>query len=319
MSEDFDKDGILWKRFGSKIKSRKLGQKKWTCYYVNLIGGSVHYYKDAEDQDPKGTILLKELKLNKEDKEGSSQKWCFTLKNEKNDYLFYCEDEAEWKEWTEALGKAMTKDSCAPLIKEKRKTRAQQLAFKVKKNVGSKVASSSLGMKTIKSQAPEEVKNLIKALAHIVERESKSSKKAAEIEENIFKIGIKSYFLIDGGKFKWDELLEADKPLRQALELLIKCHDHAKFTRNPNPKILQEKFVQVSQYLSDSAEMLTKLFTGHMKPKNIAKVKETTDYLGSPERLTKIFLDDTLNNDLQELIDAAEHYTQFHFYSDKDK
>jgi hypothetical protein len=64
-----------------------------------------------------------------------------------------------------------------------------------------------------------------------VERESKSSKKATEIEENIYKIGVKAFFLMDAKKINIDQLLVADKPLRSALELLVKCHDHAKYSR----------------------------------------------------------------------------------------
>jgi len=235
-SEEFDKDGFLWKRIGSSIKKRKIGQKKWKYYYINIIGGSLHYYKDFEDQDPKGTVQLNQLKLFKADSEGSSQKYCFALKNDALDFLFYCEDEAEWKEWTEAVEKASSKGPAPPLKKEKRKSRAAELAHKVKKNALGKAATSTLGKKALRSQAPEEVKNLIASLKRIVEKET-SSKRAAEIEENIFKIGVKAYFLIDGGKCKFDDLLAADKPVRQALDLLAKCFDHVKYSRSPNPEL----------------------------------------------------------------------------------
>jgi hypothetical protein len=48
MSEEFDKDGFLAKRFGSKPKARRLGKPKWHVYYFNLIGGSLYFYKEAE-------------------------------------------------------------------------------------------------------------------------------------------------------------------------------------------------------------------------------------------------------------------------------
>jgi len=260
---------------------------------------------------------LKELKLIKEDIEGSSQKYCFALKNDKQDFLFYCDEENDWKEWLDAIQKSMAKDSKPPLKKDKRKSRAQELAYRLKKNTVGKAATSALGKKALRSQAPEEVKNLIASLKRIIEKDTKSTKKASEIEDNLFKIGVKAYFLIDAGKCKFDDLLAADKPVRQALEILTKCHDHAKYSRNPNPKLLQEKFVQVQQLLSETSTTLTALLTAHMKPKNLAKIKETTDYLGNPERLMRIFQDEALNEDLQELISAGDHYTQFHFYSDK--
>jgi len=71
--------------------------------------------------------------------------------------------------------------------------------------------------------------------------------------------------------------------------------------------------------MGDAAEILTKLLSPHMKPKNVQKIKDTTDYLGNADRLMQIFYDEALNDDLQELISAGEHYTQFHFYSDREK
>jgi len=317
-SEEFDKDGFIWKRNGSSANAkRRIGQKKWKFYYINLIGGAIHYYKDFEDQDPKGSIKLNELKLFKDDKEGSSQKFCFALRNDTHDYLFYLDEENDYKDWIEAIEKSMNKESRPPLKKEKRKTRAQELAYRLKKNTVGKAATSALGKKALRSQAPEEVKNLIASLKHIIEKDTKSPKKAAEIEDNLFKIGVKAYFLIDAGKCKFDELLAADKPVRQALEILSKCHDHAKYSRNPNPKLLEDKFAQVQKLLSEAAAILTNLLSPHMKAKNAQRIKDTTDYLGNPERLMRIFQDDSLNDDLQELISAGEHYTQFHFYSEK--
>lgn len=48
------------------------------------------------------------------------------------------------------------------------------------------------------------------------------------MEKNLIKIGVKTFFLLDGGKVVFDDLLTADKPLRSALDILSKCHDHAK-------------------------------------------------------------------------------------------
>lgn len=47
MAAEFDKDGYLFKRVGEK-KDRRIGQRKWNYYYFNLIGGSLHYYEDAD-------------------------------------------------------------------------------------------------------------------------------------------------------------------------------------------------------------------------------------------------------------------------------
>eukprot|EP01119_Soliformovum_irregulare_P006897 TRINITY_DN19302_c0_g1_i1.p1 TRINITY_DN19302_c0_g1~~TRINITY_DN19302_c0_g1_i1.p1 ORF type:complete len:316 (-),score=102.50 TRINITY_DN19302_c0_g1_i1:171-1118(-) len=314
MSEIFDKDGFLFKRAGSTKKS-SASQKKFSVYYFNLVGGSLHYYQHAEDPEPKQTIQLKGLSLVKEEKVDSKDKFAFALRGEGRELVLATEDEKDRAEWTTAIEANLSKDPAPALKKEKRKTRAQELALKFKMNAASKAASSSLGKKAIKSQAPEELRNLVICLRRIVERESKSTKKADEMEALIFKLGIKCYFLIDGGKMKLEELLTADKPLRGALELLAKCHDHAKFSRNPNPKLLLEKFEVVSTNLREGCAILCRLLEPHTKPKNIKAINDALEYLANPERLLFIFTDAPLEEDLQELIYASEHYTQFHFYA----
>jgi len=154
-------------------------------------------------------------------------------------------------------------------------------------------------------------------MKHIIEKESKSSKKANDIEENIFKVGIKSYFLIDGGICKLDDFLEADRPWRQALEIMIRCHNHAKYSRNVNQELLREKLTEAVKNINEVVTILTKLLTGHMKPNNVARVNDVASYFADVDRMLKIFNDVSIENDLQELIEAADHYTQFHFYAEK--
>jgi hypothetical protein len=314
MSEEFDLDGYLYKRAGSTKKNAST-QKKWRLYYWNLIGGSLYYYKNAEDQEPKGTVQLSHMKFAKE--QNTNKQFSFSLKDDKRDLLLAAEEESEFNEWVTAIEKNLKKDSRPPLKKEKRKSRAKELAFKAKKNMVGKVGTSAIGKKAIRSQAPEEVTNLVAALKRIIERESGSSKKASEIEDSIFKIGIKCYFLIQANKVTMSKLLTADEPLRQALEILAKCHDHAKFSRNPNAKLLAEKFAEVHSNLDSAAAILSKLVEPHLKPKNIQLIKDTMSYLSNSDRLMKIFNDESLDEDLQELINASEHYTQFHFYADE--
>jgi len=316
MSETVDKDGYLFKRAGSTKKSAST-QKSWKAYYFNLVQGSLYYYRTPEDSEPKGKLQLGEVKFTCElAAEGSKYNYKLSFKNDKQDLLLAADDETDWKEWVSAIEANAGKSPAPPLKKEKRKTSAQDLAFRMKKNVGQAAATSKLGKAAIRSQAPEEVTNLVKALKLIIERDTKSSKRANEVEDNIYKLGIKAFFLLDAKKITMDDLLIADKPLRTSLELLAKCHDHAKYSRAPNDKLLMEKFGEVEKKMHEGGQLLAKTLEPHLKPKNITMLQELVDFIGSSERLFRIFKDVTLDEELQELISASEHYTQFHFYSE---
>jgi len=196
------------------------------------------------------------------------------------------------------------------------------LAHNAKKSIISKASTSTLGKKAIRSHAPEEVKNLIKATTNLVEKEGKNSnannsEKAKEIEENIFKIGVKTFFILNEGLLTMDDVVKADAPLRAAMELLAKCYDHAKYSKKVDDKALLNNFNKVNTQALEAAGILTKLLEPHMKPTNLVKIKETIEFLTNPEFLLKVFKEDSLDDDLQELISAMEHYTQFHFYSEK--
>jgi len=239
------------------------------------------------------------------------------LKSDKFDFLFAAESEEDYIQWCNIIEKNISKEPKGPLAKDKKRNRMQQMAFRAKRNLAGKVGSSGVGKKAIKAQAPEEISNLINALKKIIERESKSPKKAAEIEDTIFKIGIKTYFIIDEGKLKLDDIFAADEPLRKALELLSKCHDHAKFSRSPNPKLLFQKLQEVEKLVKEAAAALIKILEPLLKPKNTQRIREAIDYIANADFLSKIFNDSGLDEPLQELINAGDHYTQFHFYADK--
>jgi len=315
MCEEFDLDGLLFKRFGSKgTKGARFAQKKWNLYYVNLMGGALYYYKDEEADKPKGVIKLGDLQLTKNDSQGSKKKFCFSLKNQDCDFLFRTETEEEYNKWIKGIEENKAKPPKQPLSKEKKQHRAQSLALRAKKKMISKAATSSVGKKLMKSQAPEEITNLLLSFKKVVEK-TKGSKTATEMENAVLKIGIKCYFIIDDGRLKMEDLLTADKPFRTALEQFQKCYDHIRYSRNPNKKALQEKFAQVKDLLQTGGDTLKKLLEPHIKPKNLAMLSSIIDVIADADFLMSIFIDESLDEPLQELISAGEHYTQFHFYA----
>jgi hypothetical protein len=313
MSEEVDLDGFLTKRIGSSQKTKNRA-KNFRYYYFNLIGGSLHYYKDFEDAAPKGTIELKNLKLNKNVPVPELEKtFGFCLANEKNYHLLIADDEADYNEWIAKIEANLTKDARPPLTKDKKMTKMQNALRKAKANLGNKLASTSVGQGILKTSLPDEITALISALRVAAEKEL-DAKKGVEVEKSILKLSIKVYFLITGGKLSSDDLLLADKPLRTALEMLSKCHDHARYSQKVNESLLKEKLEIVQNNLYEAGAILTKVLTPHLKPKNVAMVKRLLQLIGNAPFLFKLLMDNSLIEETHELITAGDHYCQFHFY-----
>ena len=69
--------------------------------------------------------------------------------------------------------------------------------------------------------------------------------------------------------------------------------------------------------INEAVTVLTKLLTPHLKEKNVKLVKSTAEDIGSASFLFKILMDQSLTEEVQDLVTAGEHYTQFHFYPEK--
>jgi len=161
---------------------------------------------------------------------------------------------------------------------------------------------------------------LINAIKTIVKKESGNMKKANEMEQNIFKIGVKCYILISSKKITLGELLAADKTLRQALEVFSKCYHHVvDYATEPGKireDLLKVKLQQVDDLVKQAGKTLCDILKVHLQEKSIVRVHDIVNYLSNSETLLKVLKDTTLHEDLGELVMAGEHYSQFHFYAE---
>lgn len=307
---EVDWDGYLYKRSGTKAKKQS---NKWYSFYITIIGGSLHAYEDIEDEKPKVSIHFKEYTFSSKE-EGKDH--AFSFKKDDTLIVFAADEEQDYQECLKVIEANKGKEPTSPLPKEKKKSRASKWAQKAKKNVGVKIATSAVGKKALKSIAPEEMVNLIKALRVIADKETGDPKKGAIVEKNLFKLVVKAYFIVDSGKLKFEDFLDADKPLRQALNLLLKCYDHAKFARSVKQEQLKEKLIEVENFIKEAANTLKKLLSPHMKEKNVNRLDEVINIIGKADVLLKVFQDESISDEVSELMDAIERYTQFHFYKD---
>jgi len=238
------------------------------------------------------------------------------LINEKEDYLFYVDDEADFKEWCTKIAANRDKAPSHPLEKEKKRSAMSKIASKAKKNVGQSLATSTLGKKAIKSKLPDEISNLFNAIKGVTDKILGDPKIASSIEKNLFKIGVKLFFLIDDKKkITAEELLsQADAPLRAGLNLFTKCYDAAKFGRNPTKEQLMEKLKIVEKNFIEASAAVEKLIKPHLKPKNVALLPDTVKVLANSDFLYNCLQKEGVDEQLTILVEAMENYCAFHYY-----
>jgi len=178
------------------------------------------------------------------------------------------------------------------------------------KNVVSKTATSPIGKKVMKAIINDETKSLIDALKRIVKRESGDDKKAADLENNIIKIAIKSFMLIDKGKLDAEEFLKADAPLREAFELLGRCYTARHRVQR---EVFEDALRRVEGHLKDAEEIITNILAPYLRPKNMFRISAAFGILADAQFLNHVYTDPEMETDLEKLIDAMEYYTQFHY------
>jgi len=140
------------------------------------------------------------------------------------------------------------------------------------------------------------------------------------MEGNIYKIGVKLYFLGGDKKISMDELAVMDQPFRQALTLFTKIRYQAHAKRDANLTINMEKLKEilgeVRVLVMAAGDSLKKLLMPHIQLKNLARVDEILSYITDPEVVIRILLNPELDSEVFDLESAAEHYSQFHYYVD---
>jgi len=130
------------------------------------------------------------------------------------------------------------------------------------------------------------------------------------MEKNIIKIAVKSYLLIEKKKLDPDEFLKADKPLRQAFELLCRCFNGRHRVQS---NVLYEALVRIEQSLREAEEILTNLLAPFLTSKNLFRISSTFGVLADAKFLSRVFSDQSYDEELEKLVDAMEYYTQFHY------
>jgi len=212
--------------------------------------------------------------------------------------------------WKTVLQEASSKQPGTAPNKSNVKQSKQTVGMKAKKAAASKAGNSAVGKKVMKAIVNEETTTLINALKALVTVESGSSKKADEMEKNIIKIAVKAYILVDNKDLKGEQFLVADKPLRDAFNLLVKVF-------NGRGRAKKERVVEALQRveadLKKAEKVITDLLQPHISPKNMFRLTSIFSTVANLKFLETVFYNDSVENELEKLVDAMDYYTQFHY------
>jgi hypothetical protein len=275
--------------------------------------GATHVLRALEDPEPTGSIALKRATIQEKPEGMEGKKFVIVLEysedKEKSVIFTGClGSQSDFQEWVQALRKNKDLDEAAAPSKERRKK--DSVMVRMKKRVAGNAATSPLGKKVVKSIINEETTALLNAMKRIVKKVD-GQKKAEELEKNIIKIAVKAFMLVENKKLNGDDFLAADAPLREAFELLIKCFNAKSRVQE---HVLKDALKRVETIVKRAEQVITGLLAPHLTNKNMYRLQNTFGYLSNAEFLQKVFLDDTLDSEVEKLIDAMEYYTQFHYH-----
>jgi len=290
----------------------KIGKGGWKVGYATLVGGSLFYYKLITDQVPKGSVELKGCKINPDGKPNDKKKFAVYVETSEGKLEIALQFGAknEKDSWVTALQTATTLDSCeAPSKDGTAKKKKQTVGMGMQKGIASATADSGVGKAIMKKIVNEETTTLINALKALVTSES-SEKKAKELEENIVKIAVKAYLLVDNKYLKGEQFLVADKPLRDAFNLLVKVFNGR--TRAKKERVI-EALQKVEGFLKQAEKVITDLLGPHLSGKNMMKLGSIFGTVANLKFLESVFYNDDVSAELEKLIDAMDYYTQFHY------
>eukprot|EP00211_Chloroparvula_japonica_P008030 CAMPEP_0119129370 /NCGR_PEP_ID=MMETSP1310-20130426/7149_1 /TAXON_ID=464262 /ORGANISM="Genus nov. species nov., Strain RCC2339" /LENGTH=310 /DNA_ID=CAMNT_0007119789 /DNA_START=203 /DNA_END=1135 /DNA_ORIENTATION=+ len=291
-------------------KAVKLVKKE---LWVVQVGSSLHLYKSPVEAAPLQSLEIKGAEVAKLDAKKKAKKSSLEMTVGKSRFEIACAGEEDRENWFAALTEASGKEPAPPPSKEAvEKSKKLGRGARMKKAAGGKLASSGAGKAMTRRLADEETQLLLKNLKIVIAKDS-NKKKADEIENDIMKIAVKSFFLVDNKVVNGNVFLDVDGPIRRAFELIEKVWDKKE---RLSEEACTNAFKTIEGHLRKAEKVLTEILLPHLKPHSIQRIKGIFNYLGSARFLQQIIMDDELEDEVHELVQAMVRYTQVHHYKD---
>jgi len=268
----------------------------------------LYYYKNANDPEPKGKLDLEGLNVVSPVKNVKSKTDTFAL--QKGEELLFVGSCTGVQEWTKALQYSLDKEKTEAPTAGKKKLKKTNNKKPVRM-LDMAQKTFVLGKKPIfKLLFNEETMALLTSLKKIV-KESGGVKKAEDLEKNIFKIYVKVYTLICYGQVNAVEFLSAEKPVREAFELLVRIYNGRDRVKAEK---ISEALKKVEALFKRAEEILIQLLSPHLSTKNMIRVSFVFSSLMDIKFLETVLRDASLEADLVKLVSSMEVYTQVQYH-----
>eukprot|EP01094_Clydonella_sp_ATCC50884_P009837 TRINITY_DN1936_c1_g1_i1.p1 TRINITY_DN1936_c1_g1~~TRINITY_DN1936_c1_g1_i1.p1 ORF type:complete len:311 (-),score=121.08 TRINITY_DN1936_c1_g1_i1:24-956(-) len=283
----------------------KTGKKKFKFTWMALAGSNLYAYKDAKATTPSTVYKLKDHTV----EDCDDRDFAFTVKDPSGSVAVTlgASGVSDKEQWVEVLSSNFSQEGLDP--PDKQKMRSKGKFFRASKAIAGKAAVSGIGKSGMKQAVPDELRELISALKHIVAK-VETPKKADEIEEHLIKILLKVFFLERNGDLTMDDILRADAPLREAFELLIEMRD---YQHRMTPERLASQLKGVHVHIAKVEAILSEMLAPHLSGNTIKRIGVTFGLLGSHEFLASGWSSDQFEDERNLLTDAMLRYTAFHF------
>jgi len=104
--------------------------------------------------------------------------------------------------------------------------------------------------------------------------------------------------------------LVADKPLRDAFNLLVKVFNGRQRAKKER---VVEALQKVESFLKTAEKVITDLLGPHIGGKNMMRLASIFATVANVKFLETVFYNESVSDELEKLIDAMDYYTQFHY------
>jgi len=272
-------------------------KKKWKSRMCNLSGGVIVVEgKKKYDHD----ILLRDSEVTIE--EGGYLKKDFVFKVKTQDgkeYYFASKEQQTIVNWVQEINNLKDMEVTVELREEEDKLDAGK---RMRRYIGSKVASSTAGKKIIKELIGKNGIKILDIIKKVIAAQTGDDKKGKEVEEDIIKIGVKAILLHRDKDISSTDVNALKPALRAIWNVVLDYAGVLNFDCDCE---------KIRNKALDLHNGIKRILQPHVSEVNYQKIDNIYEIIFSPERMNLFFTSPDFVEDRQILVSILEKHYKF--------